>query len=261
MSERVEAPPLRLYVLKTGYLRGTDIEFVLPNGEVEIESATWFSGCYLVQHPSGWLLWDTGLSDSLIALPNGDIHGNIQDVVSKTLASHLDDLKVKPQEIRYVAFSHVHPDHAGNVTLFTESTLLVHAREHEVAMTQLPPKGVTPKDRWAFAEGRTVKVGGDLDIFGDGSMVILEAPGHSVGHQVLLVRLPKFGPVILAGDLYYSPSDRVTRRVAHWNSDWEQSRRSMERIEKIAAESGARLIIHHCQEEIDALPQAPEFLE
>ena len=261
MTGSTRSAALRLYILKTGYLRGTDIKFILPNGEVEIESATWFSGCYLLQHPRGWLLWDTGLSDSLVALPNGDIHGNIQDVVTKTLASHLDDLGVKAQTIKYVAFSHVHPDHAGNVTLFTESTLMVHGLEYEAAMTLLPPKGVIPEDRWAFAENRTVKLWGDTDLFGDGSVVILEAPGHSVGHQVLLVRLPKFGPVILAGDLYYATRDRVDRRVAEWNSDHDQSRRSMERIEKIVDETQARLLIHHCQAEINALPQAPDYLE
>jgi glyoxylase-like metal-dependent hydrolase (beta-lactamase superfamily II) len=261
MTRAIEAPALRLYILKTGYLRGSDIPFILQNGEVAIETATWFSGCYLVQHPRGWLLWDTGLSDALIALPNGDIHGNIQDVVTKTLASHLDDLHVRPQDIGYVAFSHVHPDHAGNVTLFTESTLLVHGLEYEAAMTLLPPKGVIPGDRWVFEQGRTVKLWGDYDVFGDGSAVILEAPGHSVGHQVLLVRLPKFGPVLLAGDLYYSRRDRVERRVAEWNSDREQTLRSMARIEKIVDDTHARLIMHHCQEELDAFPQAPDYLE
>src|SRR4051794_17468580 len=168
------SPPLKLYILNTGYLRGTDIPFVGPNGNIERLTATWFSGCYLLQHPLGWLLRDTGLSDSLITLPNGLIEGNIQSVVTKTLASWLQELNVTPEDIRYVAFSHAHPDHAGNVTLFPRAKFLIHGREYEAAMTKLPPKGITPADRWALEGENVVKLWGDYDIFGDGSAVIME---------------------------------------------------------------------------------------
>jgi N-acyl homoserine lactone hydrolase len=261
MTRADEAPGLRLYILETGYLRGTDIPFVGPNGEVERISATWFSGCYLLHHPRGWLLWDTGLPDSLISLPNGLIEGNIQSVVTKTLASWLHDLNLTPQEINYVAFSHANPDHAGNITLFTSSTLLIHGREVEIAMTEPPPKGLPAEDRWALEQGHTLKLRGDYDVFGDGSVVILEAPGHTVGHQVLCVRLPKYGTVILCGDLYYSPRDQAERLVAEWNTNRQQTIRSMEHIEKIAGENQAKLLMHHDQEQMLALPQAPAYLE
>jgi glyoxylase-like metal-dependent hydrolase (beta-lactamase superfamily II) len=261
MTKSIGAPSLRLYILNSGYLVGTDIPFIRQTGEIDVVTAKWFSGCYLLQHPKGWLIWDTGLSDSLIARPDGLIQGNIQSVVTKTLTSWLRDLDLMPQDITYVAFSHVHPDHAGNVVLFTASTLLVHGREYEVAMNSLPPKGVVPEDRWAFEQGHTIKLWDDHDVFDDGSVLILEAPGHSVGHQVLWVHLPKTGPVLLCGDLYYSPCDRAESRIAEWNSDFEQTLQSMQRIEKILADTEAILLIHHDQEQITALPQAPAYLE
>jgi glyoxylase-like metal-dependent hydrolase (beta-lactamase superfamily II) len=263
MTSDIEAPSLRLYILNTGYLDATAAPFILQNDEVELVTTSWFSGCYLLQHPRGWFLWDTGLPDSLIGTPSGINYGAFRFVVTKTLISYLHDLGLTPQDITYLGFSHLHPDHVGNIARFTASTLFIHGREYADALGRPSPEWFAPDEQreMGLEQSQIMEIWGNYDVFGDGSVLILEAPGHTVGHQVLLVQLPKTGRVLLSGDLYYSTIDRAEKRVAHWNYSRQQSLDSMEHIEKVIGDTHALLIIHHDQEQHAALPHSPAYLE
>ena len=135
----------------------------------------------------------------------------------KTLVSQLDEFGIKPADIKYVAVFHTHPDHIGNITLFPQSMLLVQKEEYEWPN----PLGVG-----RFKPDHPVtKLEGDKDVFGDGSIMIISTPGHTPGHQSLLVKLPKTGAVLLSGDAVHFKSNWENRGVPSMERRQRQDRR------------------------------------
>jgi N-acyl homoserine lactone hydrolase len=106
-----------------------------------------------------------------------------------------------------------------------------------------------------------VKLRGDHDVFGDGSVVILSTPGHTPGHQSLLVRLPKRGPVVLSGDLVHFQSNWDNRRVPSFNFDQAQSRQSLDKIAAVLAAEHAELWINHDSTQSAGIAHAPDYIE
>lgn len=105
--------------------------------------------------------------------------------------------------------------------------------------------------------GHLVALDGERDVFGDGSVRIVPAPGHTPGHQVLVVELPESGTVVVSGDLFHFEENRAHRRVPRLNTDPEASVRSMEAIDRLIAERHARLVIQHEEANIAAFPAFP----
>jgi N-acyl homoserine lactone hydrolase len=146
--------------------------------------------------------------DAVAAMPDGMVvaNGAITYRRAKTLAAQLAEIGVKPGDITYVAVSHTHGDHVGNIALFPTSTVLIQSAEYDWAMSQ--------PTRPAFAPSQSItKLSGDHDVFGDGSVTILSTPGHTPGHQSLLVRLPKTGALVLSGDAVHFQDNWVHKRV------------------------------------------------
>jgi len=182
----------KLYILNCGEGVAGDISRWSPGVNVG-KSMDFVDNCYLIKHSQGWMLWDTGLADAIAAMPEGQRPADPRMTHwrrPKTLAAQLE-LGVKPSDIKYVAISHTHPDHIGNVTMFPQSTLLVQKAEYEW------PSPVGPRFK---PEHPVTKLEGDHDVFGDASVVIISTPGHTPGHQSLLVKLPQTGAVLLSGD-------------------------------------------------------------
>jgi len=202
------------------------------------------------------LLWDTGIPDAVAAMPDGMVvaNGAITQRRAKTLAAQLVEIGVKPADITYVAVSHTHGDHVGNVALFPSSTILIQGAEYEWAMTQ-PAKP-------AFAPTQTIeKLTGDRDVFGDGSVMILSTPGHTPGHQSLLVVLAKSGPVLLSGDAVHFRDNWENRRVPSMNTNREQTLVSMQRIASVMETRKAQLWINHDKAQSAQLRYAPAYYE
>ena len=193
----------RLYVMNCGEGVAGDISRWSPGVNVG-KSMDFVDNCYLIKHSQGWLLWDTGLADAIAAMPNGQAPSDPRMTHwrrPKTLASQLEQIGVKPSDIKYVAVSHTHPDHIGNVEMFPQTMLLVQKTEYEWPN----PLGV---GRFK-PEHPVTKLEGDHDVFGDGNVVVIATPGHTPGHQSLLVKLPKTGAVLLSGD------------AVHFKENWE----------------------------------------
>jgi glyoxylase-like metal-dependent hydrolase (beta-lactamase superfamily II) len=171
----------------------------------------------------------------------------------KTLAAQLEQLGVKPADVKYIAISHTHPDHIGNVEMFPQAMLLVQKAEYEWPN----PLGV---GRFK-PEHPATKLSGDHDVFGDGSVTIISTPGHTPGHQSLLVKLPKTGALLLSGDAVHFKSNWDNRGVPDNNTDKAQTTASMQRMADVMAKEKAQLWINHDKAQRDSLKMAPEFYE
>jgi glyoxylase-like metal-dependent hydrolase (beta-lactamase superfamily II) len=243
----------RLYVIDCGWAHASDQSLWSPGVNVGVP-IDFSNNCYLIHHSSeGYLLWDTGITDRLAAVPDGVTNPALGQTWhrTQTLMAVLATLAVKPADVRYVAISHVHPDHAGNVEAFPEATLIIQMAEWEHAMA-LPQKPFSP-------DHQAMKLSGDKDLFGDGSLTILSTPGHTPGHQSLLVHLEKTSNVVLSGDVVHFQSNWDNRRIPSFNSDKVQSAASLEKIARVLAESRAQLWINHDKPSNAARRQAPEF--
>jgi N-acyl homoserine lactone hydrolase len=245
----------RLYMLDCGQNIGKDQSRWSP-GVNEGKQIEFSDNCYLIRHAKGLLLWDTGIPDAVAAMPDGMVvaNGAITQRRAKTLAAQLTEIGVKPADITYVAVSHTHGDHVGNLALFPSSTILIQGAEYDWAMTQ-PAKP-------AFVATQTIeKVTGDRDVFGDGSVMILSTPGHTPGHQSLLVLLPKTGPVLLSGDAVHLRDNWENRRVPSMNVSREQTLASMQRIASVLETRRAQLWINHDKAQSAQLRYAPAYYE
>ena len=254
----------RMYVFNCGDSTVDDVSRWTPGANVG-KPGSFSANCYLIRHANGLMLWDAGINDNVAAMPKGFQRSKIAPryVLRKPLRIQLEELGIEPKQITHVAFSHTHGDHVGNANLFAAATLYIQQAEYDVAF------GADAATKWNFEvtsydrlrSSKTVKLNGDHDVFGDGSVVLIATPGHTPGHQSLLVRLPKRGPVILSGDMVHLQENWVLRRVPSFNFDREQSLKSMEKVAALMAKTGAELWINHDKAQSDTIPKAPAYIE
>jgi glyoxylase-like metal-dependent hydrolase (beta-lactamase superfamily II) len=178
----------------------------------------------------------------------------------------LKSIGIAPSDVSFVAFSHFHLDHTGNANAFTASTWVINRAELDWALATPTPPVVDPGTISAYRTVKTRMISGDYDVFQDGTVRILKAPGHTPGHQVLLLKLAKSGAVLLSGDLYHQRSDRPRAcapggRIMLVNTSRADSLASVDRIETILRNTGARLVIQHDPEDFKSLPVSPAYLE
>ena len=245
----------RLYVIDCGWAHAADQSRWSPGVNVGVP-IDFSDNCYLIHHSSeGYVLWDTGITDRLAGVAEGAKVPALGYTWyrTQTLTSSLAAIGVKPADMRYVLLSHVHPDHAGNVEEFPDATVVLQKREWDYAMT-LPQKLISPQHKAQLLEG-------DKDLFGDGSLTLLSTPGHTPGHQSLLVHLGKTGYIVLSGGVVHFRANWDNRRVPAFNDDKAQSLASMDKIARIVREKHAQLWINHDKPESDARRHLPEFYE
>ena len=251
----------RLYVLYCGEAHIPDVSPWSPGYNVG-KPAVFSDNCYLIRHGQDWMLWDSGYPDALAATPEGIVGPRSRAIRIKTLTSQLAEIGVAPTQITYLAFSHTHGDHVGNGNLFTAATLYIQQSEYDAAFGPEPGKyGFAPATYENLRANPTVKLQGDFDVFGDGSVMILSTPGHTPGHQSLLVRLPKTGAVVLSGDAAHFEENFVNRRVPGFNFNVEQSRQSMDKIDAVVKAEHALLWINHDAKQSATIVHAPQFIE
>src|SRR5271170_3926667 len=226
-------PPksLRLYIFDCGVLKPADAKSFGFDHVAELRMSV---PCFLVVHPKGTMMWDVGVA------PDSDFKADGSPVsqgfieVAKPLKPQLEAIGYKPADIKYIAFSHYHIDHTANANMFAASTWLVAQPERDIMFSDNPAPVRTEKNFAALKDSKTIIVPSDkdYDVFGDGTVIIKPTPGHTPGHQVLFLKLPKTGPVLVAGDLYHYNEERNTDHVPSFEYNKEQSlasRRSEER--------------------------------
>src|SRR5215831_15694419 len=219
----------RMYVIECGERTVNDISPWTPGVNVG-RPGDFVDTCYLLKHADDWMLWDTGVTDALLAKASSEPNAWKR---KSALVDDLARLGVKPDDIKYVAVSHTHPDHVGNVELFPQATLLIQKLEYE-----WPNQDGSPR----FNPAHPVKtIEGDYDIFGDGSATLIATPGHTPGHQSLLVKLRQTGAVLLSGDAVHLTENWEAKRVPSINFDKDKSAASMRRMAEIMKKYNAEL--------------------
>lgn len=245
----------KLYIMNCGEGVAGDIGRWSP-GVNEGQPMDFVDTCYLIKHKQGWFLWDTGIPDAVAAMPNGLAPADPKAVTwkrPKTLASQLEQIGVKAADIKAMGVSHTHPDHIGNVEMFPQATLYVQKAEYDWPGANNEPR---------FKPSHPVELlSGDKDVFGDGSLTILSTPGHTLGHQSLLVKLPKTGAVVLSGDAVHFRSNWENRRVPSMNANKDQSLASMQKIADTLDKEKAQLWINHDKAQRDSQEMSPEFYD
>ena len=239
----------RLYVFDCGYIKFKDISnFGLTNDETGVREM--FVPCYLIEHENGRLLWDAGLPLSVVGQGMISVRPGVEQSYETSLIQQLKEIDVRPQMVDFIALSHMHSDHVGAAKEFKEATLLIQQQEFEAAFTKVSDFPIFDISLYKELENNRRKILiGDFDVFGDRSVTILSAPGHTPGHQVLLLRLENYGPLLLSGDLYHFVKSREVKATPVFNVNAVQSRESMVKIEEVIASEGATLWIeHNCEE-------------
>lgn len=252
----VQAGP-KLYVFDCGHLTFDDVSFFsLDNSETPVREL--FVPCYLIEHEAGRLLWDAGLPLNMVGPRTADATSWYE----VSIVDQLDELGLNPADIEFASYSHFHYDHVGAANSFKESTLLIQQAEYEAAFEHPETNPVfQPALYDELADSDRVILNGDYDVFGDGSVLIISAPGHTPGHQVLMLELDNMGTLILSGDLYHFTMSRDLRRVPTFNTDRDQSLRSIDKVEALIEETGATFWIEHNLELANSLNLAPAFYD
>ena len=204
--------------------------------------------CYLVKHGDEYLLWDTGHA---MTMPNVAPKVSLVDLLAQ--------IAIKPEQIKYVGISHYHADHTGQVSSFPRATLLIGKGDWDAITSPKPAEGVNfkPFDSWIKGESKVEPLALDKDVFGDSTVIVLRTPGHTPGHQSLLVKLPQTGNVVLSGDAVHFRENYDSDGVPAFNFDRAETVASIERLKKIAANLKATVIIQHDARDIDKLPAFP----
>lgn len=210
--------------------------------------------CYLIRNGDRYLLWDTGLPGELAGRGEVEDDGNRMTVRTR-VRDQLARIGVQPGQVSFVGISHYHDDHTGQAADFPGATLLIGGPDWEVVRGR--PSAAARFRPWIGGGSRVEAVRADHDVFGDGSVIMLNMPGHTPGHHSLLVRLPRTGAVLLTGDLYHFTENYRTGGIPSFNTDRADTLASMARFQAVMRNLRARVIIQHEPADVARLPAFP----
>lgn len=253
----------KLFVFDCGRIRLPNIEaFNLQETDTDVRELS--APCYVVDHAKGQLLWDAGLPSEVAAAEGWVVRPDgLATTLDETLASQMQRMSLgfDMDTLEYVAFSHIHWDHVGASNDVTSGTWLVQQGDYDAAHAEgnMSVPAVQPELLVGIKERPTQVLSGDHDVFGDGTVQLIAADGHTPGHQVLFVDLAETGPVVLSGDLYHFQFSRVNRVVPLFNVDAERTLQSMDKVEALVTMMGADFWLQHDASLFESQQKAPGF--
>lgn len=261
-QQEARSEVLRLLVFDCGRIKLDSVHlFGLSSTDTDVRELA--VPCYLIDHPRGRLLWEGGLPSELAAVDGwAEDRGGLSQRLDRSLVDQLATLGWRPNDVDWIAFSHYHSDHVGAAAAFAGATQLIQRAEAEAAFGAEPSQYFFDPDLYAaLADAPRQVLDGRHDVFGDGRVLLLPAPGHTPGHQVLFVDLAETGPVLLAGDVWHFEASRRLRAVPMFNHDRETTLATMDRIGVLAEQWGAAVWIEHSLELFETLKLAPSFYQ
>ena len=247
---------VNLFALTCGRLTG-DLGYLMEGGEGRAELPI---PAYLIEHPKGTVLFDTGMHPDCQHNPAARVGARVAGLFSfdyrpgEEISARLEAIDRDPGKIDLIINSHFHFDHVGGNALIPNATMLVQRREWEAGMDPdtAARRGFNPRD---FDLGHKLRlVDGEHDVFGDGSVVCLPTHGHTPGHQSLKVRLDT-GDIVLAADACYFCRTLRERRLPRFAYDKDAMLAALDKLEALER-GGARIFFGHDPEFWQTVPQA-----
>ncbi len=268
-----EVDRLRMYIFDLGFLPGSAVpaDLLFPGGLEVAPGACCFIPGHLIVHPRGTLMWDAGMvPDTTIGAsgPNvAHMSGGLSGLQpGRPLGEQLAEIGYTPDDITYLALSHWHPDHVANANAFRNSIWIAPKAQRDVMFAGDPVPGEEPATSDFFIElrsSRSIILSNieEYDVFGDGTVILKAASGHTPGHQVLIVHLPETGPVMLGGDLYHFPEEREAQVVPITEHDQALAHQSRAKIEEYLQRHSMSLWIGHDSQLYATLEKSPAYIE
>lgn len=259
-----EKPEVKLFTFDGGTVMVNNLELFSQDTTYQGQTKEFSDAFYVISHPKGNLMWDAGLPEALVASPEPITPPGGAFTISRkdSVLNQLKEISMTPDDFKYIALSHSHFDHSGHANVFKNATWLVQETEYDFITSDEIKNGENAGLYDAIAELTNVqKLKGDYDVFGDGSVLIKSMPGHTPGHQVLYIDLVENGPILLTGDLYHTYENRKYRRIPVFNTDVDQTLKSMDAFEAFAKEKNAKVYLQHQKEDFNKMPKAPEYLK
>jgi len=245
MRRSLQNEGVLLYAFTCGYITLPTSYFI--GGEA---GKTKVPACvFLIDHPNGLALFDTGFSDRFVGLEKG--LGKIVDMPQEhPIAERLRAMEVDPADISWIINSHLHLDHAGGNHLLPNATVIVQDSEWQFGFSGEDSAYATED----FDTGQTIRrISGEHDLYGDGSVILFPTPGHTPGHQSARVRTAT-GEAVLAGDCcnFRRSLDEMRMPDQVYNAD--HYRGSLTRLSELRR-AGAQIFYGHDPDFWATVPQ------
>lgn len=259
-----EAPDVRMYRLDCGRMTMNDKSMMSDAGLYKGESLDIVMSCYLIKHGADWMLWDAGLPGKYLKGPLTE--GTFVTKLDRTIVEQIGDLGLKPADIKYVAVSHAHFDHVGQLKDFPNATLIIQRAELKAIAdsAEAAKHYIIAELLSTHIEGeklnRVWAIDGDVDIFGDGTLKTIRTPGHTPGSMAVLLKLKNAGPYVLSGDQWHFTENHQRQQVPVWNYDHEDTITSGQKLDEFIANQHATLVIQHEPADNQKLPKFPSYL-
>ena len=208
---------------------------------------------HIIQHPKGVIVFDTGVN---VAVAEGGCASywgaglcsafNHRQSRDEVIDRQLQKLGFKVDDVKYVIYSHFHLDHAGNIKLFPKARHVVQNAELKNAWwpEKFQRAAFVLKDFDTTRDFDFLELNGDFDLFGDGTVTVLDTKGHTQGHQSLMLKLPKSGYVIMSGDaVYTNENEKGVVPGITWSADY--SMKAIDRLKMLRDTRGGQLWYSH----------------
>jgi N-acyl homoserine lactone hydrolase len=259
------AVDVKMYRLDCGHITLNDKTVLSDRGLYRGQSHDIVVSCYLIKHGKNWLLWDAGLPKKYLSATRTE--GDVAARLDRTVVDQIGELGLHPEDITYVAVSHAHFDHAGQLADFPKAILIVqHSELDAMADIKKATKHGMQTDLFStHIVGKKLDrvriLDGDVDLFGDGTLKTIHTPGHTPGSMALLVNLKHAGKYVLSGDQWHTSENHARQQVPIWNYDHAQTIASGKKLDAVIAEGHATLVIEHEPADNRNLPILPHYLD
>ena len=253
-AEAADRPALEMWRMDCGTIEIGNLDDYSDTFAYPGRSMTFTDSCYLVRNGDRYLLWDTGLPKTLEGTEEES--GTDRMSLNASIVRQLAQLGIEPEQVTFIGISHYHYDHTGQAADFSGATLLVDRADWDVINKR--EDLAANFGPWIGGYGSVQTLTYDHDVFGDGTVMMLKAPGHTPGHRSLLVRLKDRGPILLSGDAVHFLENWSRKGVPGFNTSRAETLASIGRLSEIAAQIGATLVIQHEPADIAKLASFPE---
>ncbi len=252
--------PTKIVRLDCGTLAANNVDAFSDTDAYIGQGKPLTSSCYLIKHGDTYMLWDTGLSAAMKGLKL-DPKAAFGATVTATIPEQLATLGIKPEQISMIGISHYHFDHTGQAATFPAATLLTGKGDVDALKAGAPGVDAKPLAPWITGASKVEGVVGDKDVFGDGTVRMIDLPGHTPGHHGLLVTLTSGKKILLTGDVTHFRENYDSNGIPSFNTNRADSLASLDRFKALAKNTGATVIIQHDARDVGKLPAFPNWAE